>query len=404
MRRVLVAAGVAILAVAATAVAQGGNTSVSRSAVVTPNCKVAGLGLATALSGPAAAIGADQLHWARVFGLYWNSGKPIVGLPKGFKRTKVKLVQVSDSQLNPQVAATVGASMLSNKKVLAMMGFVGSNESLGGGPVLDRGGLLYVSSSATRDDVAQKLKNFYRVVPNNLQQAKISIATLLKLGVIKSGEQAMVVDDAEAYGANMADDGQKLLVAAGLKVDRESLPESTGSATANFSSLANKAVAIHATLVFAPTQIASDSQLFAQQLKGAGFKGAFSATDGSYDSSNYKFPGAYVSYYGADVTKSAAAKPYLATFTKLYGQTIGFGPPTFTAMEMLSMAISNTCKDGKTSRAEVLKAIKTVKISNSILGNPIAFDNAGDLFKGPQSGVSYFQIQSDGSYKLIAKL
>lgn len=403
MRRALVAAGVALLAVAATAVAQGGNTGASRAAVVTPNCKVAGLGLATVLSGPAAALGADQLHWARVFGLYWNSGKPVVGLPKGFKRTKVKLVQVSDSQLNPQVAATVGGQMLSNQKVLAMMGFVGSNENLGGGPVLDRGGLLYVSSSATRDDVAQKLKNFYRVVPNNLAQATITVSTLLKNGVIKSGQQAMVVDDAEAYGVNQADDIQKLLTAAGLKVDRESITESTGSATANFSSVANKAVAIKAEAVFAPTQVASDSQLFAQQLKSAGYKGIFSATDGSFDPTNFKFPGAYLSYFGADVTKVPVAKPYLATFGKLYGQTLGFGPPTFTAMEMLAMAISKSCADGKTSRAEVLKSIGKVKISNSILGNPVAFDNNGDLFRGPKSGVSFFQIQSDGSYKLIAK-
>ena len=216
-----------------------------------------------------------------MFLLYWNTNKPIVGLPKNFKRTQIRIRAVGDSQLNPQVAATVAGQMLSNKQVLAMLGFVGSNENLGGGPVLDRGGMVYVSSSATRDDVANKLKNFYRVVPNNLAQAQLAVGYLLKNGLIKSGQQAMVVDDAEAYAANQADDAQKLLVAGGLKVDRESQPASTATATANFSALANKAVAIHADVVFAPTQVASDSQLFAQQLKGAGYKGIFVTADGA---------------------------------------------------------------------------------------------------------------------------
>jgi ABC-type branched-subunit amino acid transport system substrate-binding protein len=402
MKKGLIAAVVAILAIGATAVAQGSTTSTTQAAVKTPACRTAGLGFESVLSGPAAALGADQLHWARVFLLYWNSNKPIVGLPKGFKRTKIRIRAVGDGQLNPQVSATVAGQMLSTKQVLAMVGFAGTNENLGGGPVLDRGGMVYVSGSATRDDLAATLKNFYRVVPNNLAQAQIAVGYLLKNGLIKSGEQTMVVDDAEAYGGNQADDMQKLLSAAGLKVDRESQPESTSSATANFSALANKAVAIKATSVFAPTQVASDSQLFAQQLKSAGYKGLFTATDGSFDPSNFKFPGAYLSYYGADVNKIALAKPYLATFTKLYGQTLGFGPPTFTAMEMLAIAVSQSCADGKTSRAEVRKLLPKAKIKNSILGVPIAFDNKGDLLRGPKKGVTFFQIQSDGSYKQVA--
>jgi ABC-type branched-subunit amino acid transport system substrate-binding protein len=392
----------AIAAIAATAAYASPKHTASTAAKITPNCRTGGIGFASVLSGPAASLGLDQLHWARVFLQYWNAGKPIPGVPKGYHRTKVKIVEIGDSQLNPQVAATVGGQMVANRKVLAMMGFVGSNENLGGGPVLDRGGLSYVSSSATRDDVAQQLKLFHRVVPNNLAQVTLASKYLLAKGVIKKGEQVMIVDDAEAYGANQADDMQKLLTAAGLKVDRESLPESTGTATANFQPLANKAVALGAKYVFAPTQVASDSQLFEQQLKGAGFNGVFSAADGSFDPKNFNFPGAYLSYFGADVTKVPVARPYLKTFTKLYGQTLGFGPPTFTAFEMIAMAISNSCQDGKTSRAEVTKDLHTVKLSNSILGIPIAFNNKGDLFKGPTKGVTFFQIQGDGNYKQVA--
>jgi ABC-type branched-subunit amino acid transport system substrate-binding protein len=405
MRRGFVAAmAMLVVALGAAASAIAGSSGARTAAVVTPDCKAAGLGVESILSGPAAALGQDQLRWSRIFVQFWNANKPIVGLPKGFKRTKIRIRAVGDGQLNPQVSATIAGQMLSNKKVLAMAGFAGTNENLGGGPVLDRGGMVYVTASATGDDLARRLKNFYRVVPANIAQATITVNYLLKNGLVKSGQQAMVVDDAEAYAANQADDVQKLLTAGGLKVDRESQPASSASATANFSALANKAVAIKTDLVFAPTQVASDSQLFAQQLKSAGYKGIFAAADGSFDSSNFKFPGAFISYYGADVTKVAVAKPYLAAFTKLYGQTLGFGPPMFTVMEMLSMAISTACADGKTSRAEVLKILPKMKISNSILGNAIAFDNTGDLRRSPTKGVSLFQIQSDGSYKLVAKV
>jgi ABC-type branched-subunit amino acid transport system substrate-binding protein len=391
----------AVVALGVSASAIAGSSSSEK--VVTPDCRTAGLGLASILSGPAAALGQDQVRWSRLFVQFWNANKPIVGVSKGFKRTKIRISAIGDSALDPQKAATVAGQMLSNKKVLAMSGFAGSNENLGGGPILDRGGMVYVSSSTTRDDMARRLKNFYRVVPNNLAQAQIAVAYLLKNNVIAGGDQAMVVDDAEAYAANQADDVQKLLTAANVKVDRESIPASTSSATANFSALANKAVAIKADIVFAPTQVASDSQLFAQQLKSAGYKGDFAAADGSFDSSNFKFPGAYLTYFGADVNKVAVAKPYLAAFTKQFGQTLGFGPPGFTVMEMLAVAVSKSCADGKTSRAEVRRLLPKVKLSNSILGIPIAFDNDGDLFHGPKKGVTLFQIQPDGSYKQLAK-
>src|SRR5205085_7511867 len=105
-------------------------------------------------------------------------------------------------------------------------------------------------------------------------------------------DQVMVVDDAEAYGIGIASAAQSLFVAGGAKVDRESVPESTSSATADFSALAQKAVANHAKVVYAPSQVATDSQLFTEQLKSAGYTGIFFATDGSFSSTQFKFPGA----------------------------------------------------------------------------------------------------------------
>ena len=107
MRKGLIASVLALVAVAlgVTATAIAGSASSQRAAVVTPDCRSAGVGLATILSGPAAALGQDQLRWSRVFTQFWNSGKPVVGIPKGLKRTKIRIRAVGDSALDPQKAA-----------------------------------------------------------------------------------------------------------------------------------------------------------------------------------------------------------------------------------------------------------------------------------------------------------
>jgi ABC-type branched-subunit amino acid transport system substrate-binding protein len=401
MRRGLIAVAVAMLAVVVAAVAQGSNSSTTQAAATSPLCKRAGIGFAGPVTGPAAFLGLDQQHWVQTFLNFWNSGKAIPGVPKGLKRVKLKLALIGDSQLNPQVSATVAGQMVSNKSILAMVGFAGSNENLGGGPVLDRAGMAYVSGSATADQLTRTLKGFFRVVPNNTKQAAVGVSYLFKKASLKKGQQAMVVDDGEAYGVGIANAAQKALTAGGAKVDRESLPESTSSATADFSALAQKAVAIGAKLVYAPTQVASDSQLFTQQLKSAGYNGLFMATDGSYDQANFHFPGAYVSFFGTDVYQLKVAKPYIAFYSKRYGRTTPFGAPSFVSAEMIAIAISKSCANGSTSRAEVKRVLKRVKLPATILGHAVAFNNAGDVRRGPARGVTVFKIQANGQYKLV---
>jgi len=304
--------------------------------------------------------------------------------------------------MEPVTSATVAAQMISNKSILAMGGCAGSNENLGGGPVLDRAGMAYVSGSATKDELTSSLKGFFRVVPNNNQQAVVGVGYIIKKLGLKNGDTVMVVDDGEAYGVGIADTAQKLLAAAVGKVDRESLPESTSTATADFTALAQKAVANGTKLVYAPSQVATDSQLFAQQLKTAGYTGAFMATDGSDSPAEFKFPGAYVSFFGPDISK--VSQSWVKAFTHKFGTKAAddpFGAPSFVAAQMIAIAISNTCVKGTTSRAAVTKALKSTSIPTSILGHAVAFDNVGDVKKGPARGITVFQIQADGSYKPV---
>src|SRR5262249_50138356 len=202
---------------------------------------------------------------------------------------------------------------------------------------------------------------------------------------LSTGQRVMVVDDAEAYGIGIADNAQSRFEARGVRVDRESQTQAKG----DYSSLAQKAVAENAKVVYAPTQIPSDSQLFAEQLRSAGYRNVFFGTDGSFDSTSFKFPGAYVSFFATDIYQVKIAKKFTVAFSKRYGKTTPFGAPSFVAAQFIAEAISKSCADGKTSRSEVRKAIPKIRLSTSILGHPVSFDRNGDVKTGlPANGVT----------------
>jgi ABC-type branched-subunit amino acid transport system substrate-binding protein len=373
----------------------------------------------TALTGPytgdSASAGIDQRNWGREYISYWNSGKAIPGVPKGLKRTKLKAIE-ADTALNPQLAATVAVQLRSNKAVLAVNGFSGSQENVAGGPILRRGGVAFVSGSATRasltdpitpdgrvlkkQDAAGKILApvyFRRVVPTDKLQGNQDAEFVLKKLGVKSGDTVMTVDQAEAYSVPLISLITSVLSKAGVKVDRQSQPVTQS----DFTSLANRAVAQKAKVVVLGSQVASNAQLFLQQLKAKGFSGDFLGTDGTFDSTNFKVPGAYISSFSLDIHDVAVAKPIVADFEKKFGKTISFGAPSFVAVQAIAMGISAACADGKTTRAEVRKDIGKVKMTTSLLGAPIAFDEFGDVVGGV--GFTIFKIANDGSYNVFQK-
>jgi len=405
MKNTIALAIAAAIAVSAIAASVAGADATRVASPAAPNCKLATIGLTGPYTGPAGTAGLDQRNWGRVFLSNWNGGRAIPGVPKAFKRTKLKAVE-ADTQLNPQVAATVAVQLRSNKDVLAVNGFSGSQENIAGGPILRRGGISFVSGSATRASLTDPstpdggvLKNgfFRRVVPHDNVQGRTDVTFMRqKLGVV-SGDTVMLVEQAEAYSVPLISLMTTLLGQAGVKTDRQSQP----AAQTDFTSLANRAVAQKAKVVALGTQVASNAQLFFQQLKARGYTGQFIATDGAFDSTNFKVPGAYISSFSLDINDVAVAAPFVTQFKARFGDTISFGAPSFVAVQMMAMGISNACKDGKVSRAEVRREIGKVSIKNSLLGAPIAFDKAGDVKGGV--GFSIFQIGANGSYNVVQK-
>ena len=96
------AASVAALAIVASAIARPA-TVAAASAL---SCKKGvSIGMLAPITGPAASIGSDQLHWAEFYVTQWNKNK---------KHVHIKLVQ-GDTQLDPAKASTVAQSFASNE-------------------------------------------------------------------------------------------------------------------------------------------------------------------------------------------------------------------------------------------------------------------------------------------------
>jgi branched-chain amino acid transport system substrate-binding protein len=387
-RRVGLIAGVAILAalaVVAAAAARPAKQQVSSAA--TASCsKGVQLGMLAPITGPAGSIGSDQLHWAQFYVARWNASKA--------NKVKLKLVQ-GDTQLDPSKASTVAQSFASNSSIMGVIGPAGSDEVQAVAPILKKAGLAFASGSATRVSLTSGAYKgyFFRDVPNDGVQGPTDANYMNKSLGVKSGDTVMVVDDQESYSTGLADIVGASLAAKGIKVDRESISQTA----TDFSSLVAKAGS--AKVVFLPFQLASQAQLFSQQLKAQGKSAVVFGSDGTFDSSKFSTPGAYVSFFAPDVTTIAKNSALVKLYNKTYpGGTTPFGAPNYVLAQMYSSAITTACKDGKISRTEVRKDLAKVKLKTTIFGSPVSFTANGDV-----AGAKFyiFKIQSDGSYKTV---
>ncbi|MHB8470539.1 MAG: branched-chain amino acid ABC transporter substrate-binding protein [Gaiellaceae bacterium] len=359
---VAIAASLAALAIVASAVARPAS-----SASAAASCSAVQIGMLAPITGPAASIGADQLHWAQFFFARWDKVKGHV---------KITLQQ-GDTQLDPSKASTVAQSFASSSKIMGVIGPAGSQEVQAVAPILRKAGLAFASGSATRVSLTNGSQKgyFFRDVPNDGVQGPTAADYMFSTLGVKSGSSVMIVDDQESYSTGLADIVGKALAGKGVTVDRESISQKD----TDFSSLIAK-VTPATKVVFLPFQLASQAQLFAQQLKAQGKTAIAFGSDGTFDASKFNVNGSYISFFAPDVTTVKADASIVAAFHKQFpGATSPFGAPNYVLAQAYASAITTACKDKKISRAEVRKDFAKVSLTNTILGQPIRFTANGDV-------------------------
>jgi branched-chain amino acid transport system substrate-binding protein len=386
---------VALVATAVVAASAQANHQSAASAAKGFSCKSTfTLPFVTPLTGGAAFLGQEQMSWAKYA---VKTLAPKLGL-------KIKLVG-GDTPVEQGAtpAQDLAQKYVGDPSVFAILGPSTSGAVAASTQTYFAAGIAHLSPSATRTDLTKTVAGvkegtpaFFRDVPGDYIQGPSDANYMIKTLHVK---KVVIMDFQEPYSLGLADSVQAVLDAAGVTTIRLSAPNTT----TDYSAYVTK-VPSDANIVFFPTQKPADAQTFAQQLLEQGKQAKVFGGDGSNDSTQFKVPGSYVSNFAPDITGIAADKALVAGWQKANpGQPVGsFGPPSYGAAQILMNAIHLACVADHgvlKSRRDVLRKVKQVSIKNWILGGTFKWSTKSN---DPLNAKFYiFQIQSDGSYKLV---
>jgi len=333
------------------------------------------IGFMAPVTGPAASIGIQQVHWAQYYVSTYNKTH----------KTKFKL-QTEDTQLGAPTGtaeALKGAQALAGgSSVLGVVGPAGSNEIVGVTKSLKDAGLAWVSGSSTRTTLTTdgtRTGYMFRTVPPDAVQGTTAANYILNKLKYK---RVYIIDDQETYSTGLADAVEQKLKAAGVTVSRDGVSQQQS----DFSSLIAK-IARDTQLVYIPWQLPPKGQAFGNQMKAAG-KGSIKlmGADGLYDSS-FASVGAHV--YDTNFPLNPKSK-IIAGFKKGHsGDGEYFGAPTYAATQVVGTAIDRACKKGSATRATVRAAIRSTNIpaAQSLIGVALRFNRNGDLSTAKKFGL-----------------
>jgi branched-chain amino acid transport system substrate-binding protein len=393
MRKAIAAAFVVLAMTLVAATAQGGQ-KVAQSSTAGFSCsKTITMPLVTPITGGAGFLGAEQASWAKYA---IKSLAPAMHL-------KVKFV-VGDTPVEqgPAPAQTLAQKYVGDPSVLAILGPSTSGAVAASTKTYFAAKLAHISPSATRTDLTKTVGGvnegspaFFRDVPGDYIQGPSDANFMVKTLKVK---KVVIMDFQEPYSLGLAAAVDTVLKAAGVSTTRLSAPNTT----TDYSAYVTK-VPSDADIVFFPTQKPGDAQTFAQQLIEQGKKAKVFGGDGSNDATQFKVPGSYVSNFAPDITGIKADAALVAGWKKDNpGKAVGsFGPPSYGAAQIALNAIKLACAQGhgKATRQLVFQNMKKVSIQNWILGGSFKWSTKSN---DPLNAKFYiFQIQSNGSYKLV---
>ncbi len=337
------------------------------------------------LTGPEAQTGTDGIRGVKLALKIYNASKP---------KIKVEVYE-GDDQGDDALGKTVGAGIAADPAVVGVLTAY-SGPTIAALPSYKAAGLVIVSPSATRVGLTDPASPsygapvFHRIVSNDDLQGP-ALARAATTGV--KNPTVFMVSDQTSYS-----EGLFSAVKAALGTALEA-SDKAAKGTTDFSATISKVRASKANVVIY-TGYYADGAKFLKQLRDKNYKGVFAAGDGVLNSEFPKLAGKRQSEGArltAPIVPLEVASPKLtADFKKEFGANPGvYTTEAFTATNMILEAI----KKGKTTRADILAYIKTIKHKN-VAGVTISFNEFGDL---SGSGLMNSFIVRNGVIKLNGK-
>ncbi|MBT8227399.1 MAG: branched-chain amino acid ABC transporter substrate-binding protein [Dactylosporangium sp.] len=259
-------AGGLILAAALAAAAAGCNSASSTdSSGTSDKCglKIAFFG---ALTGSAANLGVNIEQGAELAIIKYN---------EEHADCKVEVAKF-DSQGTPDNAPALARQLVTDDKVIGVVGPAFSGESVAANPIFEEAGIPLITPSATRPSLStEKWKVFHRAVANDDAQGPAA-ALYIKDGL--KSQKVFIVDDQTAYGAGLADTVKATLGSLVVGTDKV---QADGQQT-DFSATVTKIVSSGAESLFYGGYY-QNAGLIRKQLTAAGWTGTMVSGDGVKD-------------------------------------------------------------------------------------------------------------------------
>jgi branched-chain amino acid transport system substrate-binding protein len=331
-----------------------------------PPTMTVNIGHVAPLTGGIAHLGKDNENGARLAIEEANAAKITID------GKEVKFVMIAeDDQADPKVGATV-AQKLVDAKVVGVVGHLNSGTSIPASPIYNQAGIPVISGSATNPKLTEQgFKQQFRVVGRDDQQGP-AIATYL--AQTAKPKTVAVIDDATAYGAGIADEVEKTLKAAGVKV----LAREKGTdKTTDWKAVLTKLKGRSPDAVFYGGMDATGGPLL-KQGRELGIKAVFAFGDGACTDEMRKLAGEKAAEgllcSQAGIPAQASSKKFLDAYkAKFNVDPILYAPFTYDATNLLIEAMK---KANSADPAKYLPELQ--KISFSGATGPIAFDEKGD--------------------------
>ncbi|MBI3093594.1 MAG: branched-chain amino acid ABC transporter substrate-binding protein [Rhodocyclales bacterium] len=330
-----------------------------------PPPTVVKIGSVAPLTGGIAHLGKDNENGARLAIDEANAA----GISLGGNKVKFELLS-EDDQEDPKVGNTV-AQKLVDAKVAGVVGHLNSGTTIPASAIYNGAGLPMISGSATNPALTEQgFKGVFRVVGRDDQQGP---AVANYLATNNKPKAVAVIDDATAYGEGLANEVEKTLKAAGIKV----LPREKGTnKTVDWKAVLTKVKGKKPDAVFYGGMDATAGPLI-KQARELKITAVFAFGDGACTDKMAELAGPAAEGLlcsQAGIPVQAAGKKFLDAYkAKFKVDPILYSPFTYDAANLLIAAMK------KADSADPAKYLAALAASNhnGASGN-IQFDEKGD--------------------------
>ncbi len=347
--------------------------------ITVPAGKPIVIGLSLPLTGPDRTRGEENLAAVLASIELWKeqNGDTIAGHP-------IHVAVEDDGCTDPLVAGDAAKRLLSMEGLVAVVGPQCSSGATAAIPLFANAGIVSISGSTTQSSLTAMTSDgyFFRTAyRNDLEGALAGLFVSTELGA----KVAVVVDDGEAYGLDLADAAASVMKKHGVDVKRLSINRGVIDFGPTVREVLRESPEFVGFAGFNP-----EAALFYRQLRDAGYTGIFGAGDGAATSDFTDSLGAL-----AEGVHFAACQPLLPDdFVAAFKRQTGRAPAASAfvahyadAVHLLLHAIDDVVKsieDGSLTvdTGALRAAIRGTRLPDGISG-AVAFDARGDRVRKP---------------------